>query len=287
MSDTPDSAQREYWDTVAGPKWIRLGLAIESRLEQVNQLLLTQARPMPGERVLEVGCGTGPTTLPVAVAVEKAGSVLGIDIAEPMLMAARERVLAAGLPNITLELADAQTHSFEPNGFDLVVSRFGVMFFEHPVAAFANMLEALRPGGRLCFVCWAGIAENPHWQLPFDIAVRHLGPPSPRPPHAPGPLAFSDKTYVAAILAEAGFAGISVTAANCDLVGASMQQEVDMACEMGPSGSLVVERQPDAASLQAVKDEITVAFAPYMMGSQIVLPAGLLVVQANKPSLSR
>lgn len=281
MTNTPNLPQREYWEAVAGPKWIRLGAALESRLERINQLLLEKARPTSGERVLDVGCGTGPTTVPAAMAVGASGRVLGIDIAEPMLAAARDRVLASGLRNVDLELADAQTHGFAPGGFDLVVSRFGVMFFENPAAAFANLLNSMRAGGRLCFVCWAGMAENPHWQLPFDITVRHLGPPAPRPAHAPGPLAFSDTSYVTAILAEAGFREISSETIGCDLLGAGAQQEADLACEMGPSGSLVAERQPDAAALATIKEEIAAAFAPYTINAGIALPATVIVVKAN------
>lgn len=229
--------------------------------------------------MLDVGCGAGPTTLRVA-AVGTTGSVMGVDIAEAMLSAARERLLAAGLRNVVLELADAQTRRFTPDEFDLVLSRFGVMFFENPIAAFANILDGMRSGGRLCFVCWAEMAVNPHWQLPFDIAVRHLGPPSPRPPHEPGPLAFGDPSYVTSILAAAGFAEVSVMPATCDLTSVDLQEEVDLACEIGPSGSLIAEHQPTAGSLAAIKEEVAAAFARYATSSQIALPAGLLVVRA-------
>ncbi len=280
MTETPNLAQREYWDSVAGPKWVRLGRELESRLEQINQLLLEQARPSLGECVLDVGCGTGPTTLPLATAVGADGHVLGIDIAEPMLAAARERAQANSLYNVTLELADAQTHQFVPDRFDLIVSRFGVMFFDEPVAAFANLLKAMQPGGRLCFVCWGGIADNPHWQLPLDIAVRHLGPPAPRPTHAPGPLAFSDSSYVTKILTDAGFREIAVATAACDLLGVTLEQEADLACEMGPSGSLISERAPAPATLSLIKQEIIAAFRPYATEAGISLPAGLLVARA-------
>ena len=199
-----------------------------------------------------------------------------------MIAASRERVLASGLRNITLELADAQTHSFASEAFELVTSRFGVMFFEHPVAAFANVLKAMRTGGRLCFVGWGPMADNPHWQLPFDIAVRRLGPPAPRPAHAPGPLAFSDKTYVESVLVEAGFEEISVEPVGCDLPGVSAVQEADMACEMGPPGSLVNEHQPEPDMLAMLKSDFAAAFAPYESGNTINLPAGLRIVQASK-----
>ena len=283
MTDIANVAQRDYWDTVAGPKWVRLGMALESRLELVNQLLLERARPVAGEHVLDIGCGTGPTTLLAATAVGPEGSVFGVDIAQPMLAVVRERVLASGLRNVTLELADAQVHRFVPGSIDLVISRFGVMFFEDPVAAFANVLAAIRPGGRLCFVCWSTLADNPHWQLPLDVVVRHLGPPSPKPERAPGPLAFSDASYVADILAGAGFSAVTVTETSCDLVGVTVEQETEFACALGPPGALVSEREPDAETLAVIRREIAAAIASFAKGDGIVLPAGLLVVEATRP----
>ena len=131
-------------------------------MEKVNDLLLARSAVAPGEKVLEVGCGTGAATVPLAEAVGGTGEVVGIDISEPMLAAARERISQSGLRNITLLRADAQVHAFEPNRFDLIASRFGVMFFADPVAAFRNLLGAMRPGGRLCFACWASLEENRH-----------------------------------------------------------------------------------------------------------------------------
>ena len=140
--------------------------------------------------------GTGVTTVPYAAAVGPSGHVTGADIARPMLDAARRRVEEAGLNNVELLLADAQVHAFAPDSYDLLTSRLGVMFFADPRAAFRNLIRALRPSGRLVMAVWATIDENPHWKIPLDIAVRHLGPPAPQPPHAPGPHAFGDRDYL-------------------------------------------------------------------------------------------
>src|SRR6267378_2322750 len=172
MDNRANAEQQEYWNTVAGPRWVGLGGYVERRVRAVNDLLLARSAVAPGEKVLEIGCGTGAATVPFAEAVGERGEIIGIDISEPQ--------------------ADAQTHRFEPNSFDLITSRFGVMFFADPVAAFTNLLPAARRGGRLCFACWAALEDNRHWLIPYEVALRHLGPSSSKDPRAPGPMAFSD-----------------------------------------------------------------------------------------------
>jgi SAM-dependent methyltransferase len=175
VDNEANAAQREYWNTVAGPRWVGLAGFVEARVRKVNDLLLARSAVVPGEKVLEVGCGTGAATVPLAEAVGDTGEVVGVDISEPMLAGARQRISQSGLGNITLLQADAQTYRFEPESFDLLTSRFGVMFFSDPVAAFRNLRGALRPGGRLCFACWAPLAENRQWLISYEVAVRHLG----------------------------------------------------------------------------------------------------------------
>src|SRR5713226_7393969 len=149
-----NTAQHEYWNTVAGPRWVGLDGFVERRVRAVNDLLLARSGVAAGGSVLEIGCGTGAATVPFAAAVGERGRVVGIDISEPMLAGARKRIAESGFRNISLLQADAQVHRFEPNRFDLIASRFGIMFFADPVAAFSNLLPAARPDGRLCFACW-------------------------------------------------------------------------------------------------------------------------------------
>src|SRR5271170_5341449 len=143
-----NTAQREYWNTVAGPRWVGLEGFVERRVGAVNDLLLTRSGVKAGERVLEIGCGTGAFTVPLAEAVGEHGAVLGADISTAMLGGARKRLAEAARQNVTLVEADAQTHKFDPGRFDLIASRFGVMFFADPAAAFTNLSAAARPGGR-------------------------------------------------------------------------------------------------------------------------------------------
>src|SRR5436190_17677788 len=164
-----NAAMRRYWNEVAGPRWVERAEIQEARNIEVAQILLREAKAAAGERVLDVGCGPGATALPLAAAVGPSGHVTGVDISEPMLGLLRQRVAEQRIANLTPLLADAQTHAFPPASFDLITSRFGVMFFADPFAAFRNLCAAQRPGGRLCMAVWAGMADNVHWQIPFEI----------------------------------------------------------------------------------------------------------------------
>jgi SAM-dependent methyltransferase len=275
MSTAANADQQEYWNTVAGPRWVGLAGFVEKRVQKVNDLLLARSAVAPGEKVIEVGCGTGAATVPLAEAV-------GDTISEPMLAAARERISQSALSNITLLRADAQVHAFEPNRFDLIASRFGVMFFADPVAAFRNLLGAARPGGRLCFACWAALAENRHWLIPYEVALRHLGPPAPKPPHAPGPLAFSDPEYVRSVLERAGYRDVEIRRETPEIIGASPQEEAAHACIMGPSGRLIEEKKPQERVRELIKQEMTKAFVAYAKGGDMVLPSTIFLVAARR-----
>jgi SAM-dependent methyltransferase len=279
-SNIANTTQHEYWNTVAGPRWVGLGGLVERRFGPVNDLLLVRSAVAPGESVLEIGCGTAATTVPLAEAVGQRGRVVGVDLSEPMLVGARQRVADSGLGNIWLVQADAQVHQFEAGRFDLIASRFGVMFFADPVAAFRNLMPAARPGGRLRFVCWGPLEENRHWLIPYEVALRHLGPPAPTPPHAPGPLAFSDRDYVRSILDRAGFTNIVVDRETPDMIGSSPEEETEYACTMGPPARLIDEKKPDQAVRTAIRREMTEAFAAYARGGPMLLPSTVFLVTA-------
>ena len=278
-----NTAQRDYWNTVAGPRWVGLEGLVERRVRAVNDLLLTRSGAKPGERVLEIGCGTGAFTVPLADAVGETGAVVGADISSAMLTAARKRLADLGLRNVSLVEADAQTHKFEPGSFDLITSRFGVMFFADPGQAFTNLLAAARPGGRLCFACWGGLDENEHWLIPYRVALRHLGPPEPRSPRAPGPMAFADPDYVREFLGNAGFAEIAVAREHPDMLAATPEEEAKAACIMGPSGRLIDEKKPDEATRETIRREIAEALAPHTRNGEVRLSSTVLLVTAAKP----
>ena len=279
-----NAAMGRYWNEVAGPRWVGRQGTQEARNAEMLALLLAAARAMPGEQVLDIGCGTGVTTLPYAQAVGPGGHVTGVDISRPMLDAARERIDSAGVGNVTLLLADAQVHAFPPAAFDLLTSRLGVMFFADPVAAFGNLIGALKPGGRLCMAVWAPMAENLHWKIPFDIAVKHLGPPAPTSPHAPGPHAFGDRAYLRGILDAAGFAEVAIEPRHFHVHGDTPAAMAEHAGLFGAVQRLMEEKQADDAARQAIIKETETAFAAYAGADGVRLPATFLLVTARRPA---
>jgi len=282
MPDTANTATGEYWNEVAGPRWVaRAGLQ-EARNVEVAALLQQEAAPQPGERVLDVGCGTGATAIPFAQAVGPGGDVTGVDISEPMLEQCRKNVAAAGATNLSFVLADAQVHRFPADSFDLLISRFGVMFFADPIAAFTNLHAGLREGGRLCMAVWASLAENTHWKIPFEIAVKHLGEPKPVDPREPGPMAFRDPAYLKGILTKAGFTATSVTPRAFHVRGAAAANEAEHAALFGPAWRLMEEKDAPEAARQAIVAEIATAFAPYVTADGLRLPGTVLIAKATR-----
>lgn len=276
--------QTEFWNSAPGQRWVTYQEALDQRLAPMTEALMERAGVCSGEAVIDVGCGAGTTTLQLAAAVGAHGSVLGVDISEPLLAAARRRVLQSGQTTVRLLRADAQTHRFERACHDRVVSRFGVMFFDDPVGAFANLGSALRPGGRLAFASWGPLEENPWFVLPLEVAVPRLGPPEPQPPRAPGPLALSEPDYVDQILTAAGFAEVRVDRVNSHLPGArSTREEAELMSLFGPLSRLLRERGADEATRAALVADLAGRLTPYATADGVRLPAAVHLVTATAP----
>ena len=210
-----NAAQAEYWNRSAGQRWTERQEEQDLVLRPVSDRLMAAADAKPGERVIDVGCGCGETTIDFAARVMPGGEVLGLDISEPMLARARERA-PSGLP-ARFVLADATVYDFEPEWADLAVSRFGVMFFADPARSFANLRKGLKPGGRLAFACWREAKQNPWMMVPLREARKHAPPLPETNPEDPGPFAFADEARVRRVLSDAGFADIVATPHDLDL----------------------------------------------------------------------
>jgi SAM-dependent methyltransferase len=229
-----------------------------------------------------MGCGTGAMLVPFSKAVGKHGTVVGMDISAAMIAAAQQLVARASLANVKLVMGDIQTHEFDPASFDLLVSRFGVMFFDEPVAAFHNLRQSTRPGGRLCFVCWRPLQENPHWSLALAAVTRRLGPPDTKSPRAPGPFAFGDVAYVEEVLRSAGFIDIRISRQSPSLVGTSPEEEAEFLCTMGPAAALIAEREPAVEVIEQIKGELTAALRPFARDDQLLIPLSISLVHARR-----
>ena len=201
-----------------------------------------------------------------------------------MLDFARHRIAESGLANVSLILADAQTYAFEKSSFDLLVSRFGVMFFADPIAAFANLCGAALPGGRLAFACWAPLAENRHWCTPYEIALSRLGPPAPEPEGAPGPMSLADPARTRAILTAAGFADVEIRRERIEIEGGTPEEEAEHTFQMGPTARLIEQKKPAEAVLETLQREIREAFAAQAAADGAVRLSGtILLVSTRRP----
>lgn len=227
-----------------------------------------------GERVLDIGCGCGTTTILLAKAVGPSGTVTGVDISRPMLAVARGRGANANF----LE-ADASEHGFKPT-HDLVFSRFGVMFFADPVAAFANIRKALKPGGRLRFVCWRTAAENLWASAPLE-AARHLLPPQESSdPHAPGPFAFGDGERLARILSDAGYRDVEIGKRDTVMImGASPEEAATESLAIGPLARAAAGLDEDTRT--KIRDAVAAKMQPFRTDLGITPPAACWLVAAR------
>lgn len=239
--------QIEFWTGEGGRRWLAAEALAERTVGPFGAAAMAEAAPQPGETVLDVGCGSGATTVELAQAVGPGGSVVGLDVSPPLLEAARARAAAAELATVSFIEADAQAQDVASARFDLVFSRFGVMFFDDPIAAFRRLRAAATPGGRLAFVCWRSIKENPWSFIPFMAAVPHL-PPIPRPgPDDPGPYAFGDPDRVRRILGGSGWREATLEPVeHVVALGGGLDEAVRFTQALGPAARVLASlAEPD------------------------------------------
>jgi SAM-dependent methyltransferase len=261
-SQDPNRQQAEQWNTVSGPAWVELQVVLDRMLAPFEAKLTREAFPGPGRRVLDIGCGAGATTLAMAGRLGPEGHCLGVDISGPLVAAARARADAAGVTTVVFEQGDAQIYRFEPAAFDAVISRFGVMFFDDPVAAFRNIRRAAAPGAGMTFACWRSPAENP-FMTTATRALANIVPPQLPAPDAPGQFAFADPGRVRRILGEAGWRDVAIEALD-ETCTIDRKELMVYVMKMGPAGAAL--READEGTRQAALDRLQSAFEPFMDG---------------------
>jgi SAM-dependent methyltransferase len=275
--------QAAFWNAESGRAWVTRADDLDAIQAGVTDLLLAETAALPGEAVLDIGCGAGATTLAFAEAVGPAGRVLGVDISGPLLACAEARAAAAGLGQVGWLLADAQTDPL-PAGFDAAISRFGVMFFDNPVAAFARIGAALRPGGRLVLAAWGPAEANPWFRETFRAAVERLGPGPPAAPDAPGPFAFADRSRVLGLLRDAGLADPTAEARRVELhLPGGLAAAVDLAGDVGPAKRLLREKGGTDADRAAIAAVLADALARYVTADGIRIPGEVNLFRARRP----
>ncbi|WP_342711452.1 methyltransferase domain-containing protein [Bradyrhizobium sp. B124] len=272
--------QIAYWNGPGGQRWASRQAAQDIVLQPVLDLLIDRAAPKAGERIVDVGCGSGASTNGFATNVGPSGHVFGVDVSGPMLERARQST-PKDAP-VTYALADATVYPFDPASFDLLASRFGVMFFADPAVSFANLHKALKPSGRLAFACWQEPRENPFFMAPLQAVYKHVPKLPQLGPEDPGPFSFASEARVNRILGEAGFSGIAMEPCRLEFdvaIGRGIDAAVQSALEIGPA-SRALEGQPDdlrAAAVTSIREALT----PFAKGDAVLLPGAIWIVTAR------
>lgn len=280
----PNASEAAYWVSRTGQKWLDYQQALDHLFSEVTQVLVREAAPQQGEDALDLGCGTGATSLAFSPYVAPGGKVVGVDISPLLLGAAKDRVRAAGLGNVHFIEADAQSHVFQPGSFDMLVSRYGSMFFNGPVAAFQNLRTALRPRGRIYLACWAPVSENPWFVMSSEAAVARLGG-IPKPiPNSPGPFGFADRDYASSILQEAGFSDITAEAVSVTLLAPDVLPEAAaLACNVGQAARIISAKNGTAEDATAIAEAVATELSVYQTADGIRVPATINIFTACCP----
>ncbi len=274
--------QAAYWNGPAGRAWTDRQELQDAVLAPISKILFDRAKVAAGERVVDIGCGCGATTIELARRVGPTGHVLGVDVSAQML--ARARQLAPPSAPLEFILADATVHRFEPARTDLLFSRFGVMFFAQPAVSFANMRAALRPAGRLVFACWQEPRKNPWLMVPLQAAYKHVPRLPEVGPEDPGPFAFAREERVRRILGDAGYSAIALEPVEMLLdaaVGRGLDAAVEGALAIGPASRALEGQPPELRA--AAANSIREALAPLQRGTAIPLGASIWIATAKNP----
>lgn len=277
---TANAEQIEFWNSAEANHWVRHRDRYDGMLAPFTAAVIERAALGGDTCVLDVGCGTGFTTCEAAQRAPD-GTTLGIDVSAPMIAAARRRAGDDGVANVDFLVADAQVARFEPE-CDVLMSRFGVMFFDDPVAAFTNLRGALRPGGHVAFACWRPMLENEWMAVPCMAALAHVAPPAPPDPAAPGPFAFGDRDRLAEILADAGYHNVAIEPFDTPVAlagGGTVTEAVAFIRSTGMGRLLLAD--PDDPGVAAAIDAIHGALEPHATGQGVTLGAATWLVTAR------
>ncbi|GLU34072.1 class I SAM-dependent methyltransferase [Trinickia caryophylli] len=279
MNDARQTANEQFalWNGYAGRAWVDTQATLDRLFEPIQTMLVEAVRNASAHSVLDVGCGTGATTLAIARMLGTHGRSLGVDLSEPMIAAARTRAEQENLP-VAFVCADAQTHAFEPASADMIVSRFGVMFFADPVAAFTNLRSAARDGAALHAIVWRSAAENPFMTTAERAAAPLLPNLPPRRAEGPGQFAFADRARVSSILEKSRWTHVEMRPIDvpCTVPADAI---AGYASRLGPVGAALQE--VDEPTRERVLKTVSAAFGEYLHGGELRFDAACWAVTAR------
>ncbi len=271
--------QAEFWNEAGGRMWVDNIEQTHALIQPLGDVVLEKAAPQAGESVLDVGCGGGLNSVEIAERVGKTGYVLGVDVSEMILDYARAQ---PGLQdNLEFACVDAAVEDLGKERFDLLFSRFGVMFFEDPKAAFANMRSCLKPDGRVAFLCWQAPQKNPWLSCPMQAAFEILDPPEAAiDPRAPGPFSMAEADWIEEILADAGYEAVQVENIELDMPMGQLDDAVSYSMRFGPAVEAL--SQAHGEQRDAVEAAIRKSFEPFAGPDGVVGPTATWLVTANR-----
>lgn len=265
--------QADYWTSSHGLKWIEHEHSLDAAMVGMLDTIFDTVQIGESERVIDIGCGTGASTL-AAAELASQGHVLGVDIFAPLLDRVRSRASSAGIVNVAFLEADAQSYRFEKDAFDVLISRIGMMFFEKPVQAFENLSTSMRPGGRMAFVCWSSVAQNPWFHIPNEAAVSRLGGVPKSDPHAPGPTAFQDIDYVTGLMEKVGLTDVKGSPVEIDLTPPNgLKGAARAASRVGPAARVMKAHNGSSADATAIEEAVREAFRTFEKNGKVTVPA--------------
>lgn len=277
----PNETQIGLWNEAMGKTWAMLHERLDRQLDPIGRAAMDRAAFRAGDQVLDVGCGCGETTLEIAGRIAT-GAVTGLDASRMLLDIAREAAAAKGVANARFEQGDGQVWR-APEPVDVLFSRFGVMFFEDPEAAFTNLRRSLKSGGRLAFACWREPKQNLWLALPMQSTAHLLPPMPPSDPNAPGPFAFADKDRLAGILKGAGFADVAIDPLDLRTGGDTLEESVFVSLRVGQLGSALREIGASDALKREVEATLRQALEPHVEDGVVKLPAAAWIVSGRNP----
>jgi len=271
--------QTEFWNEAGGKMWVDNIERTHALLKPLGDVVQDRAAVCEGDSVLDIGCGGGLNSVELAVRVGPAGHVLGVDVSVPILDYARAQ--PGTPPNLEFLRADAATEDLGSARFDLLFSRFGVMFFENPKAAFTRLHGTLKPGGRLAFLCWQAPDLNTWLSVPMAAIFEVLPPPEPKPdPRAPGPFAFAEEAWVREILDDAGYVDIAIESLELDMPMGAVDDAVSYMMRFGPAVELLA--QADENQRNEVERRVREAFVPFTREGLVTGPTATWIVTASR-----
>ena len=296
MAEPGNADQIAFWNGQVGEKWAGNHNQLDHAFAPLTASLLRHVGAQPGEAVIDVGCGCGDLTLALARSLGADGRVLAVDVSSPMLAQAQARAALqtpGTIAPIEWVLEDASVYALPKAEFDVITSRFGVMFFADPVAAFTNLRRALKPGGRVVMLCWRPMDQNPWFSVPRASVLPLVPTPEPMAPGAPGPFGFADADRVLSILTEAGFSDARAEKLDADLTLAQSPTGSDVdalaaatqfSVQTGPVGSLL--REASEETIAAARVAIKAALRPHLGDGRVVLGAGCWIYTATSAGLT-